>query len=134
MSSAAETARSADVADDGDDGEGNVFGDLRLSSHEALHRCARKRCPGACGKQRRYYCCECLIPMMEPASALPSVTLPLHIHVLQSGGERPQRSTAQHIALLAPKHATIWRPFPECGTRFRTSIIERSKPGSVAVL
>lgn len=106
------------------------FSDLKLSSHAPLQGNRRTPCPGQCGKSRRYYCAECIKPLV----VMPNIALPLQVHVLQAGAERPQRSTAQHVALLAPAHATVWRPFPECSDAFRTGVLEGAPLRSVAVL
>lgn len=116
-----------------------AFANLNLSSHEVLRTCKRMPCPGSCGKQRRYYCCDCLIPCVGKNNAVtndafPSVTLPLHVHMLQARSERPQQSTAQHVALLAPRSCTLWRPFPECADSFQRNVVSNSPEGSVALL
>lgn len=111
-----------------------AFSDLCLSSHEALEQCQRRRCTGPCGKQRRYICSECVVPLIDPLSAVPKVKLPLRVHVLQAGSERPQQSTAQHIPLLAPEDATVWRPFPDCAPAFQAAVVDPAPSGSIALL
>lgn len=122
--------RESDVKRDAQD----PFSDLRLSPHDALHRAVRMKCTGSCGKQRRYFCSQCIVPLVEPVTAVPNVSLPLHVHIVQSGAEVPQQSTAQHVALLAPHCATLWRPFPECADDVYKTIVQNSSPGTVAVL
>lgn len=106
------------------------FSGVVLSPHDPLYESVRTQCPGACNKQRRYYCSDCLIPLVD----MPKVKLPLHVHILQSGSERPQQSTAQHIGLLARDDCTIWRPFPECNDRFQRTVLNGSPPNSFALL
>lgn len=117
--------------------ENDPFAKLRLHPHDALTQCSRKTCPG-CGKQRRYYCSHCLKPLLDAGQSFPEVKLPLHIHVLQSGAERPQQSTAQHIALLARADTTLWRPFPDCVSTFESTLSEaiasRNTVQSIAIL
>lgn len=112
----------------------SAFSDLALSSHDVLARSARVACKGGCGKKRRYFCSECVIPLVEPPTAFPALQLPLFVDILQAGGETPQRSTAQHVPLLAPGYAKVWRPFPSCADAFRTEVLEKSAEGSAAVL
>lgn len=114
--------------------EKDPFSDLRMAPHDALHRAVRMKCPGACGKQRRYFCCECIVPLVDPCTAVPEVHLPVHVHIVQSGAEVPQQSTAQHVALLARGCATVWRPFPECADAVYKEVIQHADPGSVAIL
>lgn len=112
----------------------DLFSGLHISAHDVLERGKRMRCSGKCGKQRRYYCSECIVFLLDQPCAVPNVKLPLRIHILQSGAEHPQRSTAQHVPLLAPDWATVWRPHPECISDFRAAVIDGSQPGSIAVL
>lgn len=121
-----------DIKTDGSVNE--PFAELRLSSHDVLQSANRMKCPGKCGKKRRYYCSECIIPLLNPSSCIPAVSLPLHIHILQAASESPQQSTAQHIPLLAPRFATIWRPYPECSQSFQSAVLDRAHPNSVALL
>lgn len=117
--------------------ENNPFAKLRLHPHDALTQCSRKTCPG-CGKQRRYYCSHCLKPLLDSGHSFPNVKLPLHIHILQSGSEQPQQSTAQHIAMLASTDTTLWRPFPDCVSTFEATlskvIASRNSVQSIAIL
>lgn len=110
------------------------FSDLNLSSHDTLGRCTRTQCSGTCEKKRRYYCSECLVPLLTPPDLFPQVKLRLQVEILQSGAEVPQRSTAQHVALLAKGFARVWRPFPECADEFQREVLEGRENGSVAVL
>ncbi|KAI0564607.1 DTW domain containing protein [Gracilaria domingensis] len=114
--------------------DGQAFPDLKLSPHDALRQAKRTICTGGCGKSRRYYCTECLVPLVPNPQAFPSVSLPVYFHILQSHAEPPQRSTAQHVSVLAPKFATIWRPFPECISAFRECVIEGAEKNTVALL
>lgn len=109
------------------------FSDLNLSSHNALRAAVRTECPN-CNKKRRYFCAECIVPLVTPPEAIPTVSLPLHVHILQTGAENPQRSTAQHVPLLAPAHATVWRPFPDCSDKFYDEVLKTALDGSIAVL
>lgn len=111
-----------------------TFSDLDLSPHDVLDRCTRTKCTATCGKKRRYYCSECVVPLLTPPDSFPQVKLPLYVEILQSGAEVPQRSTAQHVALLAKGFARVWRPFPECVDEFRKNVLEGVEEGSVAVL
>lgn len=119
-----------------------VISELHLSSHDVLANCERTVCPAGCGKHRRYYCCDCLVPCIshdqssttDTTPAIPNVSLPLHVHLFQAGAERPQQSTAQHVALLAPDYATLWRPFPECADLFREKVLDKAPPDSIALL
>lgn len=110
-----------------------TFADCNLSSHDVLHVSERTTCP-KCGKKRRYFCADCGTALIADASLLPKVSLPLQIEILQSGAEVPQRSTAQHIPLLAADLARVWRPFPECAKRFRSEVLDGAEDGTVAVL
>lgn len=110
------------------------FGDLNLSSHEILTRCKRIKCVAGCGKNRRYFCSDCLVPLVAPDEQFPRVELPLFVDILQSGAEVPQRSTAQHVPLLAPGFSKVWRPFPECAQDFSDHVLKDRPHGSVAVL
>lgn len=112
----------------------STFDDLNLSLHDALLSCERVTCTGGCGKKRRYFCSECVVPLVNPPNAVPRVQLPLYIDILQSGAERPQRSTAQHVPLLGPGYARVWRPFPECTDEFQREVLDPSGDGSVAIL
>lgn len=111
-----------------------VFSDLKLASHSILHNSVRTKCPGKCGKKRRYFCSECSLPLVSDTQSFPKVTLPLHMDILQSGAEVPQRSTAQHIPILAPTFATVWRPFPECLDQFHEQVLKQAQLGTIAVL
>lgn len=111
-----------------------AFSDLNLSSHDILERCTRIECSGICGKKRRYYCSECLVPLVTPPDSFPRVKLRLNVEILQSGAEAPQRSTAQHVALLAKGFVRVWRPFPECASEFRKEVLEGEEKGSAVVL
>ncbi|CAN8074251.1 unnamed protein product [Agarophyton chilense] len=110
------------------------FQDLKLSSHATLKVATRTTCTGPCGRRRRYYCTECVIPLVPEPEAFPSVNLPVQVHILQSHAEPPQRSTAQHVCLLAPKFAQIWRPFPECLPAFRERVIQDAEKNTIALL
>lgn len=63
---------------------------------------------------------------------MPRVALPLQVSILQARAEVPQRSTAQHAALLAPDHARVHRPFPECAASFAADPLPTD--GTVALL
>lgn len=115
-------------------GRDSSFDDLNLSPHDALAASERVTCTGVCRKKRRYFCSECVQMLVTPWDAVPSVQLPLHVDILQFGAETPQRSTAQHIPLLAPGYARVWRPFPECAEEFRKEVLDESLEGSVAIL
>lgn len=110
------------------------FADLQLSPHDSLRSASRMKCPGKCGKKRRYYCSDCIIPLLGPSSSIPVISLPLHVHILQAASESPQQSTAQHVPLLAPRFATIWRPYPECMQVFQNKVLEKAEPNSIAIL
>lgn len=112
----------------------STFDDLVLSSHGALLSCERVCCTGGCGKKRRYFCSDCVHPLVNPPESVPRVQLPLYIDILQSGAETPQRSTAQHVPLLAPGYARVWRPFPECAEEFRKHVLNQYEDGAVAIL
>lgn len=112
----------------------SVFSDLNLTSHAALESCIRTECTGGCGKKRRYFCSECIVPLVAPQATFPCLSLPLHFDILQAGAEAPQRSTAQHVPLLAPGCAKVWRPFPECTDAFEKEVLDKNDEGSVAIL
>lgn len=115
-------------------GEMSAFSDLALSPHDALLSSERVLCTKGCGKRRRYFCSECVVPLIKPAAAFPNLQLPVFVDILQSGAEVPQRSTAQHVPLLAPSCAKVWRPFPECGAEFAREVLDKAGEGTVAVL
>lgn len=123
-----------DIVEEKSDSTDDRFADLQLSSHEALRSANRMKCPGKCGKQRRYYCSECIIPLLGSSSEMPKVTLPVHVHILQAASESPQQSTAQHVPLLAPSSATVWRPYPECMLDFQTAVLDKAEADTIAIL
>lgn len=106
------------------------FSDLRLHPLDSLQSAERVKC-GSCGTSRRYWCGLCAIPLV---SDTPVVRLPLQVHILQAAAETPQKSTAQHAQILAPGHAKVWRPYPECLREFCANVVDGKPLGTVAVL
>eukprot|EP00899_Mesostigma_viride_P008722 jgi/Mesvir1/17851/Mv12935-RA.1 len=75
---------------------------LRLSSHEPLRSLSeRRKCPG-CSRSRQYFCYDCVKAFTD----IPTVTLPVEIHILMHKETRP-KSTAIQAALLAPGQVFI---------------------------
>lgn len=66
----------------------------------------RAPCP-KCSRKRFHYCGEDLVAALPPGSTpLPTVRLPLKLHVLR-GKENPEKATGAHAVLLAPEDASI---------------------------
>jgi DTW domain len=106
------------------------FSKLNLHSFATLENATRVKCQG-CNTSRRYWCGECA-RLLVPEG--PCVNLPLKVHVLQSAAEFPQKSTAQHVQILAPDHGRVWRPFPNCLPEFYDQVIRDRPAGTVAIL
>ena len=70
----------------------------------------KERAPCAkCGKKHHIYCGADLCLTLPPshAAALPTVRLPLRLHVLR-GKEDPNKATGAHAMLLAPHDTEIY--------------------------
>lgn len=107
------------------------FAGLRLHPLTSLEtNPARVVCAG-CQKSRRYWCADCEQILVSDA---PTVKLPLRIEILQASAEVPQRSTAQHVSMLSPAEAKVWRPFPECMDAFEDAVLKDRADGTVALL
>lgn len=87
-------------------------------------------CAG-CEKSRRYWCADCEELLVPDA---PVVKLPLRVEILQARAEVPQRSTAQHVSMLCPADAKVWRPFPDCVDEFEKIVLRGREAGTVALL
>lgn len=107
------------------------FEELKLHPFTSLEKAARTRCEG-CDTSRRYWCGACCRLLVSDGP--PSVSLPVSIDVIQSAAETPQKSTAQHIAILAPQFGKVWRPFPDCMTKFHEEVVQSAEKDTVAVL
>lgn len=109
----------------------NVFADLRLHPLTSLQANPERVICTGCQKSRRYWCADCERLLVPDA---PDVKLPLRVEIVQASAEVPQRSTAQHVSMLCPADAKVWRPFPDCMDEFEESVLRGRDPGTVALL
>lgn len=109
----------------------DVFADLRLHSLTSLQANPERVICSGCKKSRRYWCADCERLLVPDA---PDVKLPLRIEILQASAEVPQRSTAQHVSMLCPADAKVWRPFPDCMSDFEENVLRGREAGTVALL
>jgi hypothetical protein len=63
---------------------------------------------GRCGRRHLHYCPDCMVPAVGPGVQLPSVRLPLRVHILRGKEERASKSTSTHAAVLAPQDVTVY--------------------------
>uniref|UniRef100_A0A0G4IG95 tRNA-uridine aminocarboxypropyltransferase 1 n=1 Tax=Chromera velia CCMP2878 TaxID=1169474 RepID=A0A0G4IG95_9ALVE len=87
------------------------FSSLKLTSFEPLlQRKEREKC-ATCGKTQKYYCYRCMAPVGS-TDGFPSVDLPLKVLVIRHPKEKPGKSSAIPMRILAPRHVEI-HDFPK---------------------
>ncbi|OMJ68668.1 hypothetical protein SteCoe_33826 [Stentor coeruleus] len=83
--------------------ESSLFETLHLDSFSPLDLALRFKCP-QCSYYRKYYCYDCLIPMI---SNFPKVSLPCKTIILKCKKEPRCKSSAIPIKLLSPENSEI---------------------------
>ena len=80
------------------------FEGMKLSSFAPLQSCSeRTKCP-KCGKPRKYFCYDCVVPL---TSGVPHVELPMCADIVHYYTEQRSKSTSMHGALLAPQNVRL---------------------------
>eukprot|EP00048_Salpingoeca_helianthica_P001432 m.49129 g.49129 ORF g.49129 m.49129 type:complete len:309 (+) comp11455_c0_seq1:150-1076(+) len=79
---------------------------LKLHSFDALEGAQREVCP-QCKARRKIYCYDCYLAVGVPPEALPTVQLPLHVHIVKHPLELQSKSTAVHAKILARESVDI---------------------------
>nr|CAD7401551.1 unnamed protein product [Timema cristinae] len=68
----------------------------------------RSLCP-VCKKSRKYFCYTCYVPVNELRGRIPNVkVLPIKIDIIKHCREIDGKSTAAHVALLAPDDVNVY--------------------------
>ena len=87
------------------------YGRFRISSHAPLRALTNRYTCQGCQKSTRYFCYRCVQPAPELVGLLPEVQLPpVQLVLVKHVRELEGKSTAVHVALLAPS-ATVLVPY-----------------------
>ncbi|XP_059143870.1 tRNA-uridine aminocarboxypropyltransferase 1-like isoform X2 [Physella acuta] len=85
----------------------NPFPDITIADWTFLDASGgRSNCP-KCGKSRKYYCYNCLVPLPSLSAEMPKVKLPIMIDIIKHPSETDGKSTAPHAVIIAPEHVSI---------------------------
>eukprot|EP00388_Colpodella_angusta_P013724 GDKJ01034371.1.p1 GENE.GDKJ01034371.1~~GDKJ01034371.1.p1 ORF type:complete len:296 (+),score=41.88 GDKJ01034371.1:46-933(+) len=76
------------------------FQKLQLDSFDELDQIRNRYQCDRCKKMCMYYCPECVL--LQPGVSIPRVCCPINIHVLRHPKEKPGKSSAIPLNLLAP--------------------------------
>ena len=82
----------------------NPFADMDIVDYSFLDSVSdRSVCP-LCSKRRKFFCYGCYCSMPDIASKVPSVSLPIKLHVVKHPKEvEGEHGTAQSVVILMPR-------------------------------
>ncbi|XP_063224248.1 tRNA-uridine aminocarboxypropyltransferase 1 isoform X2 [Bacillus rossius redtenbacheri] len=84
------------------------FKNLKISDWKVLEDIENRSLCSNCNKSRKYFCYSCYIPVTALQGLIPRVKLPVKIDIIKHAREIDGKSTAAHVAVLAPDDVRVY--------------------------
>lgn len=88
--------------------EDDPFSHLNIQSARHLDDISERGVCPKCFKSRMYFCYSCFMAVDTLCDKVPRLKLPVHIDIIKHAGEVDGKSTAAHIAVLAPQDVSVY--------------------------
>ncbi|CAN7991763.1 unnamed protein product [Ixodes hexagonus] len=102
--------------------EEDPFSHLNITSSDQLDEISERGCCPKCNKSRMYFCYTCFAVVDCVRDKVPRLKLPIRIDIVKHAGEVDGKSTAAHIAILAPDDVNVYT-FPDVPNYDRDEVL-----------